>query len=578
MKKTALFIGASLGAAVVGLVFFFFAVRPPALQMPVDDFYWQGSQFEKAVLTLRGDSLEVLAGVPGAAPKAKQSVAMALSKIRMLTRESSAQDVLLRNAKFSENLQHLRDFQHRVLEAAASEDAAMDQRQAQFLLAQIDSMRARLDDLLPEIWQMQAEKNEQRFQIAEQRSRWNIGLGAAVTMLAWTAISMLVYFHLSLRNKNSELELKNKELAQSVDEKNQFIAMVSHELKSPLQAITLSAESLMPYAGVQAQQAVIGRLQRAASQLNLQLDDLLTLVRSDGGKLEYRPDLFEVKGLVEEIIDIESPAAQEKHLKLTIRAPQLPLFVMADSGRLAQILRNLVSNAIKYTDQGSVEIAVENANSHALIFLVSDTGPGMPPGFTPQSIQPFRRYGAIDKREGFGIGLSIAYSLTRYLGGTLDFVSSPQGTQFRLQVPVIVQADETVPAHVSGERLRVLLVDDRPELLESLREACSVHGMDADTALCAAAAANLMAVHRYDCALIDVNMPVRRGDELAQDFRRGGAMANRECLLIGMSAQRHPHLETDSPFHLMMDKPIHIRKLRRVLQRLASNSTSASWP
>jgi len=578
MKKTAVFMGASLGAAVLGLAVFFLTVWPPASQMPVEDFYWQGNQFEKAILVLRGDSLELLAGVQDAAPKAKQSLSMALSKSRMLTRESSAQDVLLRNAKFSEDLQYLRDFQHQVLEPAVSEERAMDRRQAKILLVQIDSMLARLTDLLPELWQMQAAQNEQRFQLAVQRSRWNLVLGGAVALLAWLAISMLVYFHLSLRNKNSELELKNKELAQTVDEKNQFIAMVSHELKSPLQAITLSADSLTPHAGVQAQQAVIGRLQRAASQLNLQLNDLLTLVRSDQGKLEYRPDLFEVQGLVEEIIDIASSAAQEKQLKLTFRAPQLPLFVMADSGRLAQILRNLVSNAIKYTDQGSVEIAVESPDPDVLVFQVSDTGPGMPPGFTPQSIQPFRRYGAIDKREGYGIGLTIAYSLTRYLGGTLDFVSSQRGTQFRLQVPVIVQADEMPAAPVPGARLRVLLVDDRQELLDSLREACSVHGMDADTALCAAAAANLMAVHHYDCALIDVNMPLRRGDELAEDFRRGAAMANRECLLIGMSAQRHPHLANDSPFHLLMDKPIRIRKLRCVLQRLTANSTSASWP
>lgn len=577
MKKTAVFICASLGAAVLGLAVFFLTVWPPASQMPVEDFYWQGSQFEKAVLALRGDSLELLVGVPGAASKTKQSLSMVLSKSRMLTRESSAQDVLLRNAKFSENVQYLRDFQRQVLEPAVSEERAMDPRQAKILLVQIDSMLARLTELLPELWQMQAAQNEQRFQLAVQRSRWNMVLGAAVAVLSWLAISMLVYFHLSLRNKNSELELKNRELAQTVDEKNQFIAMVSHELKSPLQAITLSADSLMPHAGAQGQQAVIGRLQRATSQLNLQLNDLLTLVRSDEGKLEYRPDLFEVQGLVEDIVDIASSAAQEKHLKLTFRAPQLPLFAMADSGRLAQILRNLVSNAIKYTDQGSVEIAVESPYPHVLAFTVSDTGPGMPPGFTPQSIQPFKRYGAIDKREGYGIGLTIAYSLTQYLGGTLDFVSSNQGTQFRLQVPVIVQADEMPAAPVPGARLRVLLVDDRQELLDSLREACSVHGMDADTALCAAAAANLMAVHHYDCALIDVNMPLRRGDELALDFRRGGAMANRECLLIGMSAQRHPHLATDSPFHLLMDKPIRIRKLRRVLQRLGANSTSASW-
>ncbi len=578
MRKLVFAIAACLVVASIGLFYLWNGLLHSTSNMPLEESYWQVSQFEKSLLGLRGDLLEVAIGAPGADLQAKQSVAIALSKIRMLTRESKAQETLLRDANFAANLHHLRDFENEVLEPAATEGAVMDKAKVQRLLGQVAKMMGLMAELSPGLWQLQGEQNEHEFQLAQRRARWNVILSIGLAASAMIVLAMFLYFYFRLRNKNWELQKKNQQLAQTIDAKNQFIGMVSHELKSPLQAITLSAESLSPYIAVEAQHAVIGRLQRAAVQLNMQLNDLLTLVRSDEGKLEYRPDMFEVQGLLEEIVDIEAPVAGEKGLEVHIHAPRDPIFAMADSGRLAQILRNLVSNAIKYTDQGKVEIALESVSQDALAFTVRDTGPGMPAGFAPKSIQPFKRYGAIDKREGFGIGLMIAYSLTEYLGGSLTFVSDAEGTSFRLKVPVTFLDDDLPAASTNVGPLRVLVVDDRPELLTSLRGACAAHGMEADVAISAAVAANLMATHHYDCALIDVNMPVRRGDELAQDFRRGGAMVNKACLLIGMSADRHPHLASESPFDLMLDKPIQIKMLRRVLQRLGSSSTSADRP
>lgn len=578
MRKFALPILACMVAATMGLGYLWSGVLNSTSNMPLEDSYWHVNQFEKSILGLRGDLLEVAIGAPDAGLKAQQALAIALSKNRILTRESKAQESLLQDANFAANLHRLKDFENEVLEPAAAEGSVMDEAQARKLLRQVEQMRGLMADLSPGLWQLQGEQNEYKFQLAQRRAMWNFILSIGLAASAMLALATFVYFYFRLKDKNGELKQKNKQLAQTIDEKNQFIGMVSHELKSPLQAITLSAESLSPYISAEAQNAIIGRLQRAAVQLNMQLNDLLTLVRSDEGKLEYRPDLFEVQGLLEEIVDIEAPAAGEKKLAIHFHVPQDPVFAMADSGRLAQILRNLVSNAIKYTDQGEVEIALESVSEDALEFTVRDTGPGMPAGFEPKSIQPFQRYGAIDKREGFGIGLMIAYSLTEYLGGSLTFVSDAEGTCFRLKVPVTFPDDDLPVASTTAGPLRVLVVDDRPELLTSLRGACAAHGMEADVAISAAVAANLMATHHYDCALIDVNMPVRRGDELAQDFRRGGAMVNKACLLIGMSADRHPHLASESPFDLMLDKPIQIKMLRRVLQRLGSSSTSADRP
>ena len=305
--------------------------------------------------------------------------------------------------------------------------------------------------------------------------------------------------------------------------------------------------------------------------MDLQLRDLLTLARSESGKLEYRPELFDAHALLEEIVQLEAATGYDKDLRLQLVLPPEPVLAVADSGRIAQILRNLISNAIKYTDAGEIEIGLQ-ADEHAdgLKFWVDDSGPGMPSGFVPHESSAFKRFGAIDKREGYGIGLRIAYTLTEYLGGALRFNSSEAGTRFDLSIPATVQHEQPLP---DIDRLHILLVDDTVDLLESLQDACHKNGIKADIAESAAVAANMLAATPYDAALIDINMPIRRGDELANDLRRGGMMANSKCLLLGMSATRHPDLEIKSPFDQMLEKPIRLKALLPVLQHRATSST-----
>ena len=358
-----------------------------------------------------------------------------------------------------------------------------------------------------------------------------------------------------------------------VAEKNEFMGMVSHELKSPLQTISSSAESLLSPLDPHRRNRLLARIQRATMSMKLQINDLLTLARSEAGALEFRPDVFCVQDLLEEVLDLESQNAYEKGLRLSIHAPKEPIFAMADSGRLTQILGNLTSNAIKYTEYGAVELSLADFDEHQLVFTVRDTGPGMPSGFAPLEIQPFKRYGDLQGGDGAGIGLKIAYSLAEYLSGQLSFDSSAEGTCFRLAIPALLQSDDPRLSPAESKR-RWLLVDDNSDLLASLHSECQALGIEADIAPSPAIAANMMAANYYDLALIDVNMPGRRGDELARDFRRGGSMANPKCLLYGMSALHHGSSQQRSPFDKLLDKPIRIKALLAGLTRPASGSPS----
>lgn len=569
MKRLLFWTLGSLFALSVIVVFAVNWIFWPTHHKPLEDPYWAISQYESTLERLRGDLYAVMTGtVPGT--NVRSTLAMAMSKSRILTRESAAHDVLLAAPVFANAVKDFVAFEDTVLKPQLQHVNQFDEAQAVALLPKVEDMLATLAAVSPEVWQMQVEGNEEAFNISESRSTWNIIMSVSFGFVASLAVAMFLFFNIRLRDKNKQLAEQTSELESSIAEKNRFMGMVSHELKSPLQTITLSAEALSQPMASNDRANVISRIQRASVALNLQLSDLLTLARSESGKLEYRPDLFEVRELINEITDIESQVAHDKELQLRVHSPREPVFVMADSGRLAQILRNLVNNAIKYTDSGMIVVSLIEATASELTFTVRDTGPGMPSGFVPLETQTFKRFGNMDRREGYGVGLMIAFSLTEYLGGRLQYESDSGGTSFTLTIPATRQDD--VPTEVTAGSHRILLVDDMPDLLSSLRTVCEAHGYATDVAASAAVAANLMATTAYDAALIDINMPVRRGDELARDFRRGGLMANRNCLLVGMSADRHPHLAGKSPFDLMLEKPIHIKSVLRELQRRGKDS------
>lgn len=571
MKKLALLLSAVLMIGAGGLYLARDWMLPDASEHEVEDPYWGGSQYTVALLKLRGDLLAVTSGEQYSEEKIKRSLSVVLSKSRILTRDSRAQSTLMRSELFSANVNVLKDFESNYLQTYIQEDSYLDAISARLLLNSLEKISLLMDDLLPDMWLIQGHANDDAFQTAQHRANLNVILSVIAASIALLALAMFVFYYLKLKQKNGELLNQKNELVQSIADKNRFMGIVSHELKSPLQTISLSAESLLENLTTRDRVAVIKRLQRGATSLQLQLNDLLTLARSESGKLEYRPDLFEAVGLLDEIVAIESQVAYEKGLRIYVAPNKEPIFALADSGRISQILRNLISNAIKYTDKGGVELSVESVNENSIRFTVKDTGPGMGEGFEKKSMQPFKRYGNIDKREGYGIGLMIAFSLAEYLGGGLEYQTSSKGTTFVLNVPASIKIEEIETDEAESSPKRILLVDDMPDLLQSLNMACASAGYKTDMAESAAVAANLMAANFYNAALIDINMPNRRGDELARDFRRGGAMNNKACLLIGMTADQSSIQQRDMPFDYMLEKPIKIKGLQRILNQLTQS-------
>ena len=360
-------------------------------------------------------------------------------------------------------------------------------------------------------------------------------------------------------------------LNESTLARSAFLAKVSHELRSPLQGIVSALDVLSmrrpPRAGADADDELISRIRRSSLLLNTHLRDMLTLAKGEAGRLEMRPEPFDAGTLVESVATSAADLASDKKLELIVDVPAAATFVVADGARIDQILTNLVINSIRYTETGQVRLALAayDTSARLLRFTVSDTGPGIPSAMLPTLLTPDRVVTGSERRgEGSGIGLAIVRTLVDHLGGRIEVNSQlGKGTTFTVEIPaepVASSADDTTRDSATG---RVLIVDDRDDVLDALASVLDELGFECDRATSAAVAANLLASRPYDAALVDIEMPIKGGAELADETRRGKG-PNAGTRFIGMSAG-----EVSDAVLLRFDaclaKPIDHGALRRAL-------------
>jgi signal transduction histidine kinase len=294
-----------------------------------------------------------------------------------------------------------------------------------------------------------------------------------------------------------------------------FLAKVSHELRSPLQGIVSALDLIeMRHGHLRADDAdLVSRMRRSSLLLNTQLRDLLTLANGEAGRLEMHPEPFEATALVEALVDSARELASAKGLDLVAVVPEKPVFVIADGARIDQVLTNLVINSIRYTDAGQVRVLLHpyEPSLGRLRFSVADTGPGISESALPTLFAPDRTLGSDERRgKGSGLGLAIVRTLLDLLGGTIDVSSRMgKGTTFTLEIPA--QPVAAAESHEATEEPtgRVLVVDDREDVLDALASVIDELGFECDRAGSAAAAADLLTTRHYDTVLFDLDMPVK---------------------------------------------------------------------
>ncbi len=385
----------------------------------------------------------------------------------------------------------------------------------------------------------------------------------------------------------SQLQIKTQQIEKASLAKTQFLAAASHDLRQPIQALSLFIEALKD-TNLDSQQAQIVNYASSASQSSREmLNSVLDYAHLESGAMTPHFVATELNSILQNLVDEFSIQAQ--HKQLSLRLKPTTLCVMTDPIMLALILRNLISNAIRYTTKGSVLIGVRKlSTSHSSLTLeycrisVWDTGSGL----TPQEIeQAFKSFHQIERNnvtnQGLGLGLAIVKGMTELLKADLEVKSTlHQGSQFSIVLPICEKDDEnifysnTAVNHLSGKT--VLVVDDDNILLKSMQLLLEVWGCKTVAAQTVAQALTAFKVHQPDIVISDYRLADKEtGEEVIIAIQNASSTALcHSASFILLTANTSPKLlkATKAVNPTILHKPIDPLILRHHLQQLAAKA------
>jgi signal transduction histidine kinase len=357
--------------------------------------------------------------------------------------------------------------------------------------------------------------------------------------------------------------------------KDEFIAVLGHELRNPLAPITTALE-IMRLRGdpaFAAERAIIERQVRHMSRL---VDDLLDVSRVTRGKLELRREPVELGAVVERAIEMASPLFEQGGHHVTVDVPRRGLVVDADPVRLAQAIGNLLNNAAKYTDAGgTIAVTVRRAGQRVRI-AVRDSGIGMAPETLARLFEPFVQGERTLRRAqgGLGLGLALVKSLVEMHRGLVTGTSEGfgRGSEFVIDLPLA--ADEAQeqprprlrPRADAGPRRRVLVVDDNPDAAEGLARLLAQVGHEVKLAYDGPGALAAARTFPFDVAVLDLGLPAMDGYELAARLREeAGGRELRLIAVTGYGSDQDRQRSRASGFDAHFTKPVESDKLLRMI-------------
>ena len=346
--------------------------------------------------------------------------------------------------------------------------------------------------------------------------------------------------------------------------KDEFLAMLGHELRNPLTPIVTALHLLKLKTPEPGRELAI--LERQVSHLVRLVDDLLDISRITRGKVALKKEAIELADAAAHAIEMADPLFEQHRHRLDVHIPATGLGIHADPGRIAQVIANLLTNAARYTKPGGHIVLVAGRDESEVFFTVRDDGIGMSPELVRRVFDLFVQGDrAPDRAEGgLGLGLALVQSLVRMHGGSVEAASEGlgRGSRFTVRLPALgaegMPAEEERPSRVlAAARRRILVVDDNVDAAELLAEILRGEGHEVRVAFDGPRGLEAAEAFKPSIAVLDIGLPVMDGYELARRIREQGRPVRLIAMTgYGQSADRERTREAGFDAHVV--KPVSV--------------------
>ncbi len=393
-------------------------------------------------------------------------------------------------------------------------------------------------------------------------------------VLCWAGINLDID---RLKQTEEALRASEATLREADRRKNEFLAVLSHELRNPLGPIQNSIYLLDRVSpGGEAARRALAVIDRQTRQLTRLVDDLLDVNRISTGKMQLRRVTLDVVDLLRRTVDDHLALFLERQVDLDTAWPCEPLWIDADPARISQAVANLLQNAAKFTaPHGRVTLSVTAGASEARI-VVRDSGVGIDPDLLARIFEPFTQADRTLDRSGSGLGLGLALvaGITQLHGGTVSVSSDGpgRGAEFTIVLPLVapapVRADASgVPQRASARR--ILVVEDNVDSADSLQALLELFGHAVDVAYSGSAGIERFHAAPYDVVICDIGLPGLSGYEVARRLRMAERGARRSVLiaLTGYGSEDEVQRAHEAGFDAHLTKPVNLDVLRQLLDR-----------
>ena len=370
------------------------------------------------------------------------------------------------------------------------------------------------------------------------------------------------------------LRQKNQELAEAYRTKGEFLANMSHELRTPLNAIIgfsrlmkRKLQGTLP----ERQQKNLDLIEQSGEQLLALVNDLLDFERIEAGRLSIHRDHFELSSTLEDLLTSLQPQADEKGLQLRLELGPLPPSFYSDRDRLRQVITNLLTNAIRYSDRGTIRLEA-TAEDERLWIRVHDQGLGMSEDQLEKIFEPFHQVDASHTRErgGVGLGLAIVTRLVRLLRGDISVTSQlGVGSTFSLSFPIEDTLNKLQP---QGQGPEVLVVDDNLDYLEVIHHELTQAGFRVRVASSGQQALDQLLEHRPALVLLDIMMPEMNGWEVLVKLRSHPDLKDIRVVITSVVDEKPLGLDVD--FAGWLTKPFQLEDFKRYFQEQSASLES----